>query len=118
VTDAESLKALFEPFGPVAVKRMFGGAGIYADELCFAIESRGEVYIKVDARTQSLFEAAGSQPFAYERGGKPKSMAYWRLAAEAYDDPEALRRWAALGLDAARRAAAAKRPRAKRAARL
>ncbi len=87
---------------------MFGGAGIYADGLCFAIESRGEVYIKTDPVTQSAFEAAGSQAFVYEMQGKPKSMAYWRLVADAYDDPEALRRWAELGLSAARRAAAAK----------
>ncbi|HEY6735963.1 MAG TPA: TfoX/Sxy family protein, partial [Roseiarcus sp.] len=43
--DAEALKALFEPFGPVTVKRMFGGSGIYAEGLCFAIESGGEVFL-------------------------------------------------------------------------
>ena len=42
------------------------------------------------------------------RKGKPKPMAYWRLVASAYDDPEELKRWAELGLSAARRAAAAK----------
>ena len=36
--DAEGLKELFEPFGPVTVKRMFGGSGLYAEGLCFAIE--------------------------------------------------------------------------------
>ena len=36
--DAEALKALFKPFGDVSVKRMFGGAGVYAEGLCFAIE--------------------------------------------------------------------------------
>ena len=46
---ADSLKALFEPFGPVTVRRMFGGSGIYADGLCFAIEADGDVYIKADA---------------------------------------------------------------------
>jgi DNA transformation protein len=106
--DAAGLKELFSPFGPVEVRRMFGGAGVYADDLCFAIEARGEVYIKVDAETQSAFEAAGSSPFVYEMGGKPKAMGYWRLVAEAYDDTEALRRWAGLGLAAARRAAAKK----------
>ena len=39
--DAEALRALFEPFGPVTVKRMFGGSGIYAEGMCFAIESGG-----------------------------------------------------------------------------
>ena len=33
--DAEGLKELFAPFGPVAVKRMFGGHGVYADGLVF-----------------------------------------------------------------------------------
>ena len=34
----EALKELFKPFGEVSVKRMFGGAGVYAEGLCFAIE--------------------------------------------------------------------------------
>ena len=111
--DAEGLKALFEPFAPVTVRRMFGGAGVYADDLCFAMEANGEVYVKVDAETQSAFEAAGSRPFIYLAQGKPKSMAYWLLVAEAYDDAEALHRWAGFGLDAARRAAAEKAKKSK-----
>ena len=107
--DVESLKVLFAPFGAVSVRRMFGGAGIYADGLCFAIAPRGgDVYIKCDVETQATFTAAGSQPFVYEMRGQPKTMAFWRLPAEAYDDEDALNRWAQLGLDAARRAAAAK----------
>ncbi len=112
--DSEALKELFEPFGAVTVRRMFGGAGIYADGLCFAIASRGEVFIKVDNETQATFQAAGSEAFVYVMQGKPKSMAYWRLLAEAYDDPEELKRWAGLGLAAARRAAAVKAAKAKR----
>jgi DNA transformation protein len=106
--DREALEALFEPFGPVSVKRMFGGAGIYADGLCFALELGGEVFVKVDAETEAVFRDAGSSPFVYHAKGKPMTMAYWRLAAAAYDDSDELRRYAALGLDAARRAAAAK----------
>ena len=78
--DAAAIEALFEPFGPVTVRRMFGGAGIYADGLCFAIASRGEVYVKADAETQAVFAAAGSEPFVYEMQGKPKAMGFWRLA--------------------------------------
>lgn len=106
--DSEGLKALFEPFGAVSVRRMFGGHGVYADDLCFAIETRGEVYLKVDSDNEALFVAAGSSPFTYEMKGKPKQMAYWRLVEAAYDEPDELTRWARLGLEAARRAAAAK----------
>jgi DNA transformation protein len=106
--NADGLKALFEPFGAVAVKRMFGGSGIYAEELCFAIESGGEVFLKVDAQSEPSFSAAGSSPFIYNARGKPMTTSYWRLPSAAYDEPGELIRWAALGLEAARRAAAAK----------
>jgi DNA transformation protein and related proteins len=106
--NADALKALFEPFGAVAVRRMFGGAGIYADGLCFAIESGGEVFLKADAQSQAGFSAAGSSPFVYNARGKAMPTSFWSLPSVAYDEPDELRRWAGLGLEAARRAAAAK----------
>jgi DNA transformation protein and related proteins len=106
--DADGLKALFEPFGPVTVRRMFGGSGIYAEGLCFAIEAGGDVYIKADALSQPSFSTAGSAPFIYEAKGRRTSMAYWRLPEIAHDEADELRRWAGLGLEAARRAAEAK----------
>jgi DNA transformation protein len=112
--DAEGLKELFTPFGAVTVKRMFGGHGIYADGLCFAIESRGEIFVKVDADNEAEFLAAGSKPFVYEAKGKRMSMAYWLLVARAYDDEDELRRWADLGLGAAHRGAEAKAKRVPR----
>lgn len=106
--DAEGIKEIFEPFGAVSVKRMFGGKGIYADDLCFAIEMAGEIYLKVDDQSRSQFEAAGAAPFTYLQKGKPMQVAYWSLVASAYDDPDELKRWSRLGLEAARRAAGAK----------
>jgi DNA transformation protein and related proteins len=106
--NADGLRELFEPFAAVNVKRVFGGHGIYAEGICFAIEARGEVYLKVDGETEAQFSRAGSSPFVYPMRGRAVTMAYWRLPAAAYDDAEALRYWAALGLEAARRAAAAK----------
>jgi DNA transformation protein len=106
--DAEGLKALFEPFAQVGVKRMFGGAGVYAEGLCFAIESKGEVFLKVDAASQPSFAAAGSSPFIYHARGKAMPTSFWRLPAIAHEEADELRRWAGLGLEAARRAAAAK----------
>ena len=110
--DREGLEELFAPFAPVAVRRMFGEHGIYADGLCFAIEANGEVYLKTDPESEAAFAAAGSRPFVYIVRGREMTIAYWRLVASAYDDEDELKRWAALGLQAARRAAAtkAKRP--------
>ena len=106
--DAEGLKELFSPFGGVTVKRMFSGHGVYAEGLCFAIAIGGEVYIKADAASAPQFGAAGSRPFVYEAKGKRISVAYWLMVAAAYDDEDELKRWARLGLEAARKAAAAK----------
>ena len=113
--DAEALKALFEPFGSVTVKRMFGGTGIYAEGLCFAIEADGEVFLKTDALSRADFSAADSAPFTYVAKGKSRPTSYWSLPAIAHDEADELRRWARTGLEAARRAAAARaKPKGKR----
>jgi DNA transformation protein len=106
--DAGGLKELFEPFGTVDVKRMFGGHGIYRDGLMFSLESDGEVYLKTDGETESAFAAAGATPFIYQGHSRPVKMSFWRLIASAYDDADELRRWCGLAMEAARRAAQAK----------
>jgi DNA transformation protein len=108
--DAQGLKTLFEPFALVSVKRMFGGHGVYAGGLCFAIESDGEVFLKADAESQPDFAAAGSSPFIYNARGKAMPTSFWRLPPAAYEDAAELSRWAVLGLEAARRAAAKAKP--------
>ena len=106
--DAEDLKALFEPFGSVTVKRMFGGSGIYAEGLCFAIELGGEIFLKTDSLSRADFSAADSAPFTYVAKGESRPTSYWTLPAIAHDEADELRRWAGMGLEAARRAAEAK----------
>jgi DNA transformation protein len=113
--DSEGLGELFEPFGAISVRRMFGGHAVYSDGLCFALQIGGEVYIKSDDLNEAAFSQAGSEPFVYSVKGKgeagaskPVKVGFWRLVASAYDDPEELKRWTELGLSAARRAAAAK----------
>jgi DNA transformation protein len=55
---------------------MFGGSGIYADGLCFAIELRGEVFLKTDEVTRANFAAVDSAPFIYVAKGKPRPTSY------------------------------------------
>ncbi|PWB80621.1 MAG: competence protein TfoX [Methylocystaceae bacterium] len=112
--DSEHIEEIFAPVMRVVVRRMFGGHGIYADDLFFALESGGVVYLKVDAATQPQFEAAGSSPFVYQKAEKTIVMSFWRLVESAYDDEDELRRWASLALESARRAQAAKAEKAVR----
>jgi len=89
--------------GPVRSRAMFGGAGIYADDLMFALIAFETLYLKVDAETEPLFAAAGSEPFVYEGKSRPVQMSYWRCPEEAFDDPDVMATWAQRALKAARR---------------
>jgi DNA transformation protein and related proteins len=93
--DARHIAELFAPFGPVKVRSMFGGAGIYADGKMFALVSDGVIYLKTDDRSRAAFEREGSSPFTYTtKDGRRAVMSYWRLPERLYDDPDELARWA------------------------
>ena len=95
---------MFAGFGPVAVRRMFGGAGIFADGLMIGIVDEGVVYLKADATTRPDFEREGLGPFTYATKDGERSLAsYWRMPERLYDEPEELARWANAALNCARR---------------
>ncbi len=112
--DAESIQDLFQDLGPVRIRRMFGGQGIYAGDRMFALEADGELYLKVDDTSRPAFEAAGSRPFVFEANGRATTMSYWLMPGEGLDDPAEAARWGRLAIEAASRAAA--KPRARRRA--
>ena len=120
--DTESILELFAAFGPVGVRRMFGGLGIYSDGTMFALAADGAIYLKADDATTAAFRREGAGPFTYAaKGGKRVVMSYWRLPDRLYDDPDELAVWARDALAAARRAASsgrrARRPAGSRSAR-
>ena len=96
--DSDFIRELFAPFRPVAVKRMFGGIGIYAEGLMFGLVFDGVIYLRVDAASIPDFEREGSVPFVYPFRGtnistRP-SRHFWRLPERLYDDPDELAMWA------------------------
>jgi DNA transformation protein and related proteins len=106
---------LLEPLGRITVRRMFGGAGLYADGLIVGLEVEGTLYLKTDDQTRQAFADAGGAPFVYDGKGKPITMSYWTAPDDAMDAPEAMRPWATLALEASLRSAASKKQ-AKKAA--
>ena len=105
--DPDFIAELFSAFGPVAVRRMFSGAGVFADGLMIALVVDGIVYLKADDTFILLFEREGQAPFSYRtRDGKRTLTSYWRMPDRLYDDPDDLAEWARLALAAARRAGA------------
>jgi DNA transformation protein len=114
--DRDFLTDLFSEFGAVDIKRMFSGFGISADGVNFALSLRAGLYLRADSETIPRFEAEGCGPFQYQTRQKTVTVnSYWQMPSRLFDDPEEVAQWARAALDAARRAAASKRPKAKRA---
>jgi DNA transformation protein len=111
----EHLRDMLDGFGPFAVRRMFGGAGLFRDGIMFALVADDVLYLKADDASRPAFEAAGSSPFTYDRKGRAAvAMSYWRAPEEDMDDVEALCGWAVKGWEAARRVVARKQKPRKR----
>ena len=107
--DAEAIRDVFRGFGPVQIRRMFGGQGVYQGELMFALEAYGELYLKADEESVGLFKERGSRPFTFEmRNGRTTLTSYWLIPESALDDPDEARDFATMALGAARRAKAGK----------
>ena len=107
--DSQDIRDVFQNVGELQIRRMFGGHGVYRDGLMFALESGGELYLKVDPESVDLFRDLGSRPFVYEAaGGRQTTMSYWLLPAAAFDEPDEAARLAQLALAAASRAQARK----------
>jgi DNA transformation protein len=102
--DFDHIAELFSGFGHVTVRRMFSGAGIFAEGLMIALVVDGVIYLKADDSFIPQFEQEGETPFSYRtRDGKRTLRSYWRLPERLYDEPDELAEWARLALAAARR---------------
>lgn len=113
------VKELFAGLGPVQIKRMFGGAGIYADGLMFGLLADDAIHIRAkDAAMQAQLRAEGSGPFIWTPQSGPHKgehidLAYWRLPDSALDDPDEAVKWGRKALALAKAKAAAKKPKPK-----
>ena len=104
----EFVKDQLAGFGPVAIRRMFGGAGVYAGEVMFALIADDTLYLKADGTTAPAFEAEGMAAFTYTaKGRKPVSMSYWEVPPRLLEEPDELAIWAR---EAYEIACAAKKP--------
>jgi DNA transformation protein len=82
---------------------MFGGHGVFKDDVMFALIADEVVYFKVDATSKADFAAAGGAPFVYVKNGQPMTMSYWRVSEPCPIDDADLLRWAHVAHQAAER---------------
>jgi DNA transformation protein len=101
-----------EPLGTVTLRKMMGGGTLYLDGTIFAITDDGELWFKADGETDAIWDSEGCERFSVTfKDGRIDTMNYRRAPADVYDDPEAMRRWAKLALEAGVRGASRKRKR-------
>ena len=109
----EYVKELFAGVGPVQIKRMFGGAGGYADGVMFLLLGNDTIHIKTDEALKAELREEGSGPFEWTpqngpRAGETIDLGYWRLPESALDDQDEAAAWGLKALKIAKAKAATK----------
>lgn len=100
----EHLREVFREFGPITARRMFGGYGIYHDDVMIGLVADDVLYLKADTASAPRFVGSGLTPFKYRKGDKVVAMSYYQAPAEALEDPTEMREWAQLAFEATLRA--------------
>lgn len=98
------LTEVFEEFGPVRARRMFGGYGLYHNDLMFGIIVDDVLYLKADDQSRNAFQDRKLEQFQYLKKGRPTKMSYYMAPDEIFDDPQEARNWATRAYAAAIRA--------------
>lgn len=88
--------------GDIVPRAMFGGVGLYHQDVFFGIIAGDVLYLKVDDDSRRDYERAGAGPFMPypERGG---TMQYYAVPLAVLESPVELTRWAKRAIQVALR---------------
>ncbi|HEX3808942.1 MAG TPA: TfoX/Sxy family protein [Rhizomicrobium sp.] len=104
---------LFSAFGPIRVRRFFGGEGIYAGDVMIGMVFSDVIYFKTDEETRKAFLAETCKPFSFLKRGTGETVVttWFALPDRLYDEPDELAVWARVALKVAQAAPKAKKKR-------
>lgn len=77
----------------VSSRKMFGGVGLYCEEVTFAFIADDVVYFKVNDTNRAQYEAAECGPFKPFKN-QTTVLSYYELPAEILESREELAEWA------------------------
>jgi DNA transformation protein len=72
---------------------MFGGVGLYSDDVFFAIITDDTVYLRVDDRNRADFVARGMGAFRPDPHRPQLSRTYFEVPAEVLEDAATFLEW-------------------------
>ena len=110
----DDLMEIFATLGPVTIRRMFSGKGVYVGGVIVAIEYEDELRLKADVVSTPDFAAAGATQWTYHGYRGAVLMPYWSIPEDAFDDRDLMDHWTRRALDAGLRASVGKTSRAER----
>ena len=114
------IEEMLAPLGPIRIRRMFSGAGIFCDGVMLGLIMEDVLYLRTDEAGRAAFEAEGMGPFVYTARGRRVSVSHWQAPDRLLDEADELVEWArralAVARAVARNASKTKRPAAKAAA--
>jgi DNA transformation protein len=90
--DLRTILDRLSELGEITVRPMFGGHGIYWNDVLFGMAFRERLYFKVDEGSKGEYLARGMGPFRLNERQTLKS--YYEVPPEILDDREALLSWA------------------------
>jgi DNA transformation protein len=101
----------------VSPRRMFGGVGLYSDELFFGLIDDDTLFFKTDASNSAEYTARNMPRFMPPVNRPMGPMGYHQVPADVIEDAETLVSWARKSVAVALASRAAKARPKKRAAR-
>ncbi len=81
----------------VTCRAMFGGHGLYRDDVFFGILHKGRLYFKTDEASRAAYLAQGMKPFRPNR--KQTLKTYYEVPVDVMEDAGRLAEWASRASD-------------------
>lgn len=105
---ADHIADVFGAFGPIQIRRMFSGYGLFREGLMFGLLHNETLYLKADAQNAAEFQELGLAQFTYARKSKVVRLSYYRAPDAVMDDSAEATKWAKSSFEAALREASTK----------
>ena len=85
----------------LSARRMFGGVGLYCDELFFALLDNDTLYLRVNDDNRADYTSRGMSQFRPYPDSPQLSMSYYETPVDVLEDAAALVAWARRSVAAA-----------------
>jgi DNA transformation protein len=107
--DAHRFDDLFREYGPIRVRKFFGGEAIWDGKAMIALVWDETLYFTTSEATRPAYDAEACSPFTFQRGKRIVETSWFAIPGRLYDDPAELADWARSARDAALLKAARKK---------